>query len=359
MARLPEVGGDSGQWGQLLNDYLNVAHNADGTLKSNSVGVPQIAAGDPNDGQVLSYSGSSLTWTTVSGSGTVPDATSSTKGLVQLTGDLAGTAASPTVPGLAGKEATVVAGTTSQYYRGDKSWQTLNKAAVGLGNVDNTADTDKPISTATQAALNTKAATSSLSAVATSGNYNDLSNRPTIPTISDASSSVKGIVQLTGDLGGTAASPTVPGLAGKQALITPGTTSDYYRGDKTWVTLNKYAVNLGNVDDTSDANKPISTATQVALDNKASINHNHAASAINSGTLAAARLPQATDTAIGAVELATTVEATTGTDTSLAVTPAGVKAAITALAPKVIFVDSLSNIPPGTPVDTLVIVRAL
>lgn len=39
--------------------------------------------------------------------------------------------------GLSGKEPTLVAGTTGQYYRGDKSWQTLDKTAVGLGNVVN------------------------------------------------------------------------------------------------------------------------------------------------------------------------------------------------------------------------------
>ena len=44
---------------------------------------------------------------------------------------------------LAGKEDSITAGTTSQYYRGDKSWQTLNKSAVGLGNVDNTSDATK------------------------------------------------------------------------------------------------------------------------------------------------------------------------------------------------------------------------
>ena len=33
----------------------------------------------------------------------------------------------------------------------------LTKTAVGLSNVDNTSDFDKPISTATQSALNTKA----------------------------------------------------------------------------------------------------------------------------------------------------------------------------------------------------------
>jgi hypothetical protein len=54
------------------------------------------------------------------------------------------------------KENTITAGTTSQYYRGDKTFQTLDKSSVGLGNVDNTTDLNKPISTATQTALNAK-----------------------------------------------------------------------------------------------------------------------------------------------------------------------------------------------------------
>lgn len=36
-----------------------------------------------------------------------------------------------------GAEAAIAAGTTAQYWRGDKTWQTLNAAAVGLGNVEN------------------------------------------------------------------------------------------------------------------------------------------------------------------------------------------------------------------------------
>lgn len=54
------------------------------------------------------------------------------------------------------KEPSISAGTIAQYWRGDKSWQTLDKAAVGLGNVDNTSDANKPVSTATQTALNLK-----------------------------------------------------------------------------------------------------------------------------------------------------------------------------------------------------------
>lgn len=55
------------------------------------------------------------------------------------------------------KEPTITGGTTAQYWRGDKTFQTLNKAAVGLSNVDNTTDLNKPISNATSAALANKA----------------------------------------------------------------------------------------------------------------------------------------------------------------------------------------------------------
>lgn len=34
MARLPSVGGDDGNWGTILNQFLQVSHNSDGTLKN-------------------------------------------------------------------------------------------------------------------------------------------------------------------------------------------------------------------------------------------------------------------------------------------------------------------------------------
>jgi hypothetical protein len=58
---------------------------------------------------------------------------------------------------LAGKESSITAGLTTQYWRGDKSWQTLDRSAVGLSNVDNTSDANKPISTAVANALLLKA----------------------------------------------------------------------------------------------------------------------------------------------------------------------------------------------------------
>lgn len=72
----------------------------------------------------------------------------------------------------------------------------------------------------------------------------------------------------------------------KENKLLPGTTSQYYRGDKTWVALNKAAVGLGNVDNTSDANKPVSTAVQTALNAKSDLQS--VVSLTASATLAAA-----------------------------------------------------------------------
>ena len=201
MSRLPTPGGDNNTWGEVLNDFLAVEHNADGSLKLRtdpaltgkytkpSGGIPKsdlaaavqtsldtadardatklqgtsVDGSAPSDGQVLVYSNSASAWLPgTASSTTVNDATTGSKGIVQLAGDLAGTASAPTVPELANKEPIITAGTSAQYWRGDKSWQTLNKTAVGLSNVDNTSDASKPISTATQTALDAKAADSAV-----------------------------------------------------------------------------------------------------------------------------------------------------------------------------------------------------
>ncbi len=43
MARLPQPGGDNGNWGDILNDYLSQSHKPDGLLKDNSVTNDAIA----------------------------------------------------------------------------------------------------------------------------------------------------------------------------------------------------------------------------------------------------------------------------------------------------------------------------
>lgn len=172
MARLPQPGSDDGTWGNILNDFLGVEHNADGSLKSSGSLAAKAdnsdvvhLSGSETIGGAKSFTSSPTVPTPTnptdavtkayvdSASGAiVSDASTTTKGIVQLAGDLGGTASAPTVPVLAG-------GSTAQYFRGDKSWQTLNKAAVGLANVDNTSDANKPVSTATQTALDAKVPT--------------------------------------------------------------------------------------------------------------------------------------------------------------------------------------------------------
>ncbi len=39
MARLPQPGGDNGNWGEILNSFLEVSFNADGTLRGSAVGA--------------------------------------------------------------------------------------------------------------------------------------------------------------------------------------------------------------------------------------------------------------------------------------------------------------------------------
>jgi hypothetical protein len=138
---------------------------------------------------------------------------------------------------------------------------TLVKGDVGLGNVDNTADADKPVSTATQTALNAKQDT--------------LVSGTNIKTVNSNSLLGSGNIEISssvawGGITGTLSTQTdlQSALDAKEATITAGTTGQYYRGDKSFQTLDKAAVGLSNVDNTSDANKPVSTATQTALDGK-------------------------------------------------------------------------------------------
>ncbi|WP_177209578.1 hypothetical protein [Flavobacterium sp. LPB0248] len=123
---------------------------------------------------------------------------------------------------LSGKENTIAAGTTTQYFRGDKTWQTLDKTAIGLSNVDNTNDLNKPVSTATQTALNLKAnlASPPLTGTPTAPTAAAGTNTTQIATTAfvlansditpDATTLIKGKIKLEGDLGGTADLPTTP-----------------------------------------------------------------------------------------------------------------------------------------------------
>lgn len=123
-----------------------------------------------------------------------------------------------------------------------KTALTLVKGDVGLGNVDNTSDANKPVSTATQTALDLKVNL----AVATAAHQ-----------------------LLTGTASGTVSALDVAAsrLVGRGAA---GTVDDLDAAAvKVILALVKGDVGLGSVDNTADSAKPVSTATQTALDLKA------------------------------------------------------------------------------------------
>ena len=212
----------------------------------------------------------------------------------------------------------------------------ITKSDVGLANVDNTTDLLKPVSTATQTALNLKANSSDITelaqdavntaivaGVALTKTYDDVANTITvdldntavtagsygsstaIPTFTvdaqgrltaastsalatalsiagdtgtDTVSLLTDTVTVAGGTGITSAvtnntvtldiDSTVATLTGTQTLTNKTLTSPVIN---TPTGISKSDVGLANVDNTTDAAKPVSTAAQTALDLKAAL----------------------------------------------------------------------------------------
>jgi hypothetical protein len=178
---------------------------------------------------------------------------------------------------------------------------TLAKADVGLGNVDNTSDANKPISSAAETALNTKVKyTDVLTAVT---DMNKVITQADLPTETITSLNLVGnelryvneigstrVIDLSLYLDDTNLARIISGVYNSTSK-----TLDFMRDDSSTfsidasaffddtnmvtsvagktgvVTLVKADVGLSNVDNTSDANKPVSTATQTALNLKANL----------------------------------------------------------------------------------------
>jgi hypothetical protein len=132
----------------------------------------------------------------------------------------------------------------------------LNKSVVGLGNVDNTSDVDKPVSTAQATAIADK---------------ENLSNKVTTIRIAASATdtaypSEKAVRSLVDTVTGNIDIPDISNLQTKLSG-TSGQVVTYTEtaGTLSGTALNKSAVGLGNVDNTSDADKPVSTAQATAI----------------------------------------------------------------------------------------------
>jgi len=249
------------------------------TLPSGTIATTQSAGNNSTALATTAYVDAAVT------SGSVADATTISLGKIQLAGDLGGTASSPTVPGLISKAplaSPTFTGTPTLPSGTIAVTQTAGNNTTAVATTSYVDGAISTLSTSAQDALNLKAPLASptftgtptlpTGTIATTQSGGDNSTAlattayvdaaVTSGSVADATTSSLGKIQLAGDLGGTASSPTVPGLAVKAPLESPTFT-----GTVSGITATM--VGLGNVDNTSDVNKTISALTQAALDLKA------------------------------------------------------------------------------------------
>jgi hypothetical protein len=279
--------------------------------------LTDVAITTPSTGQVLKYNGTS--WVndvdaTGGGAGSTNLSSSETATNVVVASD---TGTDATIPPATGSAAGVMSAADKTKLDGIEAGAEVNdvtsvagktgavslvKGDVGLANVDNTSDANKPVSTAQQAALDGKQPLDSdLTAIAGLAPTNDdivqrkagaWTNRTPAQVKTDLALTKSDVglanVDNTSDVNKPISTATQSALDGKQPLdsdltafagLTP-TNDDFVQRKagawtnrtpaqaKTDLALTKSDVGLSNVDNTSDANKPVSTAQQTALDGK-------------------------------------------------------------------------------------------
>jgi hypothetical protein len=173
------------------------------------------------------------------GSG-VPDATTLAAGKVKLAGDLGGEAASPTVPALATKENTANKSTNVQADgANDTKYPTVkavkdyvDAATYGtalVADLAGKANLASPTFTGTPLAPTPNLADNSTQIATTAF----VQSKVNAATVNDASTSAKGIVQLAGDLGGSASSPLVAKIQGNLVSSSTPTSGQVLTYDGT------------------------------------------------------------------------------------------------------------------------------
>jgi hypothetical protein len=205
-----------------------------------------------------------------------------------------GTQATSTIVGLDAALANTVTVATFTGHTGNTSNpHSVTKTQVGLGNVDNTADTAKPVSIAQQAALDGKTDIGHAHVATDITNFNTAVDARVQNIVGAAPSALDTLDELAAALGDDAnfAATVTTNLAGKQPLdsdltsiagLTPADDDMLQRKAGVWtnrtmsqiksdLSLTKADVGLSNVTNTSDADKLVSTLQQQALDLKADL----------------------------------------------------------------------------------------
>ena len=242
-------------------------------------------------------------------------ASSSSKGVIQLAGDLAGTGSSADKP-IISTDAITTNKIKNLAVTDEKIANGISASKVGLGNVNNTSDLDKPISTAVKAALDKKVnvADAESMMLPLAKQAETVASLNTKVNVADTAAmlnpyakqaATNSAIALKVNIADTAAmlNPYAKAAATNSAIAlkvniadTAAMLNPYAKQAATQTALNakanaadldakapiasptftgtvsgitKSMVGLGNVDNTSDANKPVSTATQTALNAKA------------------------------------------------------------------------------------------
>lgn len=322
--RLPIPGQDDGVWGTLLNDFLLVAHNNDGTLKAESyiVNKADNAAVVHNTGNETIAGTKTFTTNPVAPTPTQSNQIA-TKGYVDLVASQGGAGPSLADVATSGSYNDLVDVPVFADIAASGSYTDLVDApnfadVASTGSYDDLTNTPDLSVAALSGSYSDLINKPTLSTVAASGSYSDLTGKPSIPN--DA-----GLVHTTGDesiAGNKSFTGSV--TVGSNAVVTTndsrltnnrtplddsvstqklqaesvttdklatantptdGTVLSWSNNELSWeapglapvesvngqtgaVSLTKSNVGLGNVDNTSDANKPVSSATQTALNAK-------------------------------------------------------------------------------------------
>jgi hypothetical protein len=216
--------------------------NAGLALKANTTDMTAALAAKADTGSIKTFV------VTQVAAATIADTDASTKGKIQLAGDLAGTAAAPTVPGLALKENSA-----------NKSTNVTTDAA---------SDTKYPSVKSVKTYVDTQVAGA---------------------TIADANATSKGKIQLAGDLAGTAEAPTVPGLTLKlnanQKGVANGVASLNAQGIIPSNQLPPVTLSSTNVVGSDAAMTALSSATVGSIAVRTDANKNYVLSALPASTL--------------------------------------------------------------------------